>query len=569
VTEVRAVPPTEQRDPSDKGLKGGALGLVSSVVVGIASTAPAYSLAATLGLVVATVNGDGILGVKAPGIMLLAFIPMYFIAVAYAELNSREPDCGTTFTWATRAFGPTWGWLGGWGIIAADVIVMANLAQIAGRYGFLLFGADGLADSTLWTTVAGVAWIAVMTYICYRGIEVSARLQYVLLGTEVVVLIAFAGFALAKVFSGTAPEGSLTPSLSWLWPSGVTLTALVPAFLLAVFIYWGWDTAVATNEEADDPAKTPGRAAVLSTVLLLAIYTIVSVAAVAFAGTGSSGIGLANQDNAGDVFKAIGPAVFGDSGIGRAFEVLLLISVLTSASASTQTTVLPTARTALSMGVFEALPRRFAKIHPRYLTPTESTVWMGIVSIVFFVGLTLVSSNVLADSIAAVGLMIAFYYGLTGFACIWYFRHTLTSSARNFVMRGVLPLLGALILLGAFIEASIQYVAPDYGKTTLFGIGGVFVIGIGTLVLGYLLMLLWRWRAPAYFRGETLTKATPEYVLAMEQGVDSGARLPDSHEAMVIAPDLSNLPSGQHAVDVRTDEEVSPDDDQGGRHSAS
>jgi len=563
------VSPAEQRDPAGKGLKGGALGLVSSVVVGIASTAPAYSLAATLGLVVATVNGDGILGVKAPGIMLLAFIPMYFIAVAYAELNSREPDCGTTFTWATRAFGPTWGWLGGWGIIAADVIVMANLAQIAGRYGFLLFGADGLADSTLWTTVAGVAWIAVMTYICYRGIEVSARLQYVLLGTEVVVLIAFAGFALAKVFSGTAPEGSLTPSLSWLWPSGVTLTALVPAFLLAVFIYWGWDTAVATNEEADDPAKTPGRAAVLSTVLLLAIYTIVSVAAVAFAGTGSSGIGLANQDNAGDVFKAIGPAVFGDSGIGRAFEVLLLISVLTSASASTQTTVLPTARTALSMGVFEALPRRFAKIHPRYLTPTESTVWMGIVSIVFFVGLTLVSSNVLADSIAAVGLMIAFYYGLTGFACIWYFRHTLTSSARNFVMRGVLPLLGALILLGAFIEASIQYVAPDYGKTTLFGIGGVFVIGIGTLVLGYLLMLLWRWRAPAYFRGETLTKATPEYVLAMEQGVDSGARLPDSHEAMVIAPDLSNLPSGQHAVDVRTDEEVSPDDDQGGRHSAS
>jgi len=336
-----------------------------------------------------------------------------------------------------------------------------------------------------------------------------------------------------------------------------------------VFIYWGWDTAVATNEEADDPAKTPGRAAVLSTVLLLAIYTIVSVAAVAFAGTGSSGIGLANQDNAGDVFKAIGPAVFGDSGIGRAFEVLLLISVLTSASASTQTTVLPTARTALSMGVFEALPRRFAKIHPRYLTPTESTVWMGIVSIVFFVGLTLVSSNVLADSIAAVGLMIAFYYGLTGFACIWYFRHTLTGSARNFLMRGVLPLLGALILLGAFVEASIQYVAPDYGKTKLFGIGGVFVIGIGTLVLGYLLMLLWRWRAPAYFRGETLTKATPEYVLAMEQGVDSGARLPDSHEAMVIAPDLSNLPSGQHAVDVRTDEEVSPDDDPGGRHSAS
>ena len=561
MTDVQAVPPKEVSEPSGKGLKGGALGLVSSVVVGIASTAPAYSLAATLGLVVATANGDGIIGVKAPGVMLLAFIPMYFIAVAYAELNSREPDCGTTFTWATRAFGPWWGWMGGWGIIAADVIVMSNLAQIAGRYGFLLFGADELADSAFWTTVAGVLWIAVMTYICYRGIEVSARLQYALLGIEVVVLVAFAAFALAKVFAGDAPEGFITPSLSWLWPSGISLSALVPAFLLAVFIYWGWDTAVATNEECDDPAKTPGRAAILSTVLLLAIYALVSVAAVAFAGTGSSGIGLANQDNADDVFKAIGPAVFGESTIGKMFEALLLISVLTSASASTQTTILPTARTSLSMGVFDALPRRFAKIHPRYLTPTESTVWMGIVSIVFYVGLTLVSSNILADSIAAVGLMIAFYYGLTGFACVWYFRRTLTTSARNFVMRGVLPLLGGLILLGAFIESSILYAAPDYGKTKMLGIGGVFVVGIGTLVLGVALMFVWRWRAPGYFRGDTLTKATQEYVLEQEGGVDSGARLPDSHEAVIIAPDLSNLPPGRHAIDVRTHEELPHDEE--------
>ena len=117
-----------------KGLKRGALGLLSSVVVGMASTAPAYSLAASLGLVVVAAGA----GLKAPAIMLLAFIPMYFIAVAYKELNEAEPDCGTTFTWATRAFGPIVGWMGGWGIIAADVIVMANLAQIAGSYSYQL-----------------------------------------------------------------------------------------------------------------------------------------------------------------------------------------------------------------------------------------------------------------------------------------------------------------------------------------------------------------------------------------------------------------------------------------------
>ncbi len=160
-------------------------------------------------------NGDGIVGVKAPAIMLLAFVPMLLIAIAYSELNKAEPDCGTTFTWAARAFGPWVGWMGGWGIIAADVIVMANLAadrRIVRRY--LLFGLDGLADSTFWSMVAGVVWIVVMTYICYRGIEVSARLQYALLGIEVVVLVASPASPSRKVYSGNATADSLTPDLS-------------------------------------------------------------------------------------------------------------------------------------------------------------------------------------------------------------------------------------------------------------------------------------------------------------------------------------------------------------------
>ena len=194
---------TEANEATEsKGLKPGALGLLSSVVVGVASTAPAYSLAASLGYVVVTANGDGIIGVKAPLIMVLAFIPMYFIAVAYAELNKAEPDCGTTFTWAARAFGTKVGWMGGWGIIVADVIVMSNLAYVAGSYSFSMFGLDSLADNTWASTIAGIVWIVVMTYICYRGIEVSARLQYALLGFEVVTLFFFTAFALVKVFTG-------------------------------------------------------------------------------------------------------------------------------------------------------------------------------------------------------------------------------------------------------------------------------------------------------------------------------------------------------------------------------
>ena len=240
--------------------------------------------------------------------------------------------------------------MGGWGIIAADVIVMANLAQIAGSYGFRLFGLDSLADSTFWTTVAGIGWIVVMTYICYRGIEVSARIQYALLGIELVVLVVFARFALVKVYAGTAPAGSLHPSLSWLWPVGPDAGRRSPtAVLLAVFIYWGWDTAVAINEETDGPGDDPGpRGGHLHGPAAGHLRDRLDRHR-GLRRRRDQGIGLGNEDNADDVFNASGAAVFGTAASARSWS-LLIISVLTSASASTQTTILPTARTALSMG---------------------------------------------------------------------------------------------------------------------------------------------------------------------------------------------------------------------------
>ncbi|GAB7071772.1 APC family permease [Mycobacterium hodleri] len=546
-----------------KGLKGGSLGLLSSVVVGMASTAPAYSLAAVLGLIVA--SGAG---VKAASIVLLAFVPIYLIAVAYQELNKAEPDCGTTFTWASRAFGPLIGWMGGWGIIAADVIVMANLAQIAGAYSFTFVGdlgwtaAADLANSTLWSTVAGVIWIAVMTYICYRGIEVSARLQYFLLGFEVIVLVLISIYALVKVYTSHALPESIHPSLSWFWPGGLDFgTVIAPAILIAIFIYWGWDTAVACNEESDDPGTTPGKAAVLSTFLLLATYAIVTVATVAFAGVGETDAGLGNPDNSADVFAAIGPALFGNSVIGHIGLLALSATILTSASASTQTTILPTARTTLSMGVYKALPTSFAKIHRKYLTPTVSTVVMGVVSIFFYVLFTLISSSLLLALIGSVGLMIAFYYGMTGYACVWYYRKTLTTSARDFMMRGVVPLLGAIMLTVVFAYGLISYAKPDYlvdddgNDVTILGFGAVAVVGIGALVLGVILMFVWWAMSPSFFKGETLPRRSD---LLLEPAVGSVAHfgLPDSGDMpTVISQDLSNLPRGERAVDPSTGEE--------------
>ncbi|SEB05446.1 APC family permease [Leifsonia sp. 21MFCrub1.1] len=551
----------------DKGLKGGALGLLSSVVVGVASTAPAYSLAASLGFIV--VGGTLAAGVKAPGIVLLAFVPMYLIAVAYQELNKAEPDCGTTFTWATRAFGPITGWMGGWGIIVADVIVMANLAQIAGQYsytfigGFGLPGVAALANNDLAVTIAGLVWIAVMTWICYRGIEVSARVQYVLLGFEVVILIFFAAFALVKVYSGNAEPYSLIPQWSWFNPFTLDFgQTIAPALLTAIFIYWGWDTAVSVNEETRDPGKTPGRAAIISTLLLLGTYAIVTVAAVAFAGVGTKGIGLSNPDNSSDVFSAIGPTLFGGGPVGTILMTLLGFSILTSASASTQTTILPTARTALSMAVYKAIPERFARIHPRFLTPTWSTIGMGLVSALFYLIFTAISVSLLNALIGSIGLMIAFYYGLTGFACVWFYRRTIFTSFRHAIMRGLFPLAGGLMLLAVFVYGVYNFSQPDWltdanGKNvTIFGIGAEAVVGVGGLLVGVVLLIVWRLIRPDFFRGRTLPRRSDDLVLSPE-GTEAVFGLPDSRmPATVIAPDFSNLPPGERPVNAETLEPV-------------
>jgi amino acid transporter len=503
-----------QEQVVDKGLKSGALGLVSTTIIATASVAPAYSIAATLVFVV------GAVALQSPAVAVLAFVPMLLTSIGYSELNKADPDCGTTFTWATRAFNPRTGWAGGWAIVAADVLVMASLAQVAGQYGFLLFNAKGIGENpaSSWVLLVGVLWIVAMTYICYRGIEVSANFQKILLTIELVMLAVLSITALVKVGTGHAPPGHLTPSLSWLNPFHIaSFSAFTSGIILMVFIYWGWDTAVAVNEETKDRNKTPGRAAILSTFILLVTYALVIFSMQSYAGIGTKGNGLGNLNNAGDVLSIQGSSIF-----GTVLSHLLILMVLSSAAASTQTTILPTARTTLSMAAYKAIPSVFAKIHPRYLTPTVSTLAMGAISIVVYAAMNYSANplGVIGDAVIAIGLYIAFYYGLTGFACAWYYRRNLTSSARNLWMQGILPVTGGLILffLGGW-SVWLDYdvaTANDYTMWTVPGlhwqIGGAFVIAIGAALVGLVCYLYCRFTNPAFFKRKTLTRATPTLV---------------------------------------------------------
>ncbi len=486
-----------------KGLRRGALGLWGNVVIGLGSTAPAYSLAATLGFVVAAVGDRG------PAMFLLAFVPMVLTAIAYRELSRAVPDCGTTFTWASRAFGPWVGWIGGWGLAVSAVIVLANVAEVAGVYALAFLGLGPLAELPAVRISLGVAVIVVSTWVSYRGIVLSQRVQNVLVALQFVVLVLFSAVALYLVASGGAGAGAVAPRLEWFSPLGLGASDVAEAVILCIFIYWGWDACLAVAEETRDADSTPGRAGLLSTVILLVTYLLVAVAVQSFAGFGTTGTGLNNPANTDDVLSVLGEPV-----LGPVMAAVLLLTVAVSAAASTQTTILPTARGALAMAVYGAVPRRFAEVHPRYRTPAFATAVMGAASVLFYLVLSLVSANALQDSILSLGLAVAFYYGITAFACVWTFRATLTTSARNLLMRGVLPLLGGAAMTWAFVQSASDMIAVDYGSTTFGPLGGVFVIGVGMLVLGIPLMLACL-ASPGlrpFFRGRTLNATTPVLV---------------------------------------------------------
>jgi amino acid transporter len=473
-------------------LRPDAVGFLDTLVIGLAATSPAYSLAAVLGPIVALV------GVHAPGVLLASFLPMLLIAGAFAALNRVDPDCGTTFSWVTRALGPWAGWLGGWAIAMTGVLVLGSLAEVGVRFSLLAAGLDGWADSQPVVMALSVLLVVVMAAICVRGTELSARLQNGLIVAQTVALLVFAVVALVRGLGGESPLGGLTPEWGWLDPFGSGGAALTGGLLLGVFAYWGWESAVNLTEETRDPLRAPGRAGVWSTVVLLVTYLGVATAVLAFAGTDWL---AGNADEEEAVFALLSTDVLGG------WDWVVLLAVATSAIASTQTTIIPASRTGLSMARRVALPRRFASISPAHRTPDVSTWWVAAIGVAWYVGVGLISENALFDSITGLSLLIALYYALTGLACAVYFRRQLLSSVRNLLLLGVGPLTGAAMLAWLLVLSVRDLADADnsYTGQAWLGVGPPLVIGVGVMATGVVLMLWWRRRDAAFWRERPTT----------------------------------------------------------------
>jgi amino acid transporter len=277
---------------------------------------------------------------------------------------------------------------------------------------------------------------------------------------------------------------------------------------LSIFVYWGWDVCLTVNEETANGKKTAGLAGTLTAFAVLGIYLVVTIATMMFAGVGDSGVGLNNEENHANIFTALASPVMGP------LAILMSLAVLSSSAASLQSTMTAPSRSLLAMAHYGALPKPFAHMSEKFSTPGFATIAAGVLSAGFYAIMHVISENVLNDTILALGLMICFYYGLTAIACAWYFRNSIFSSLRNFVFRGLCPVLGGIGLFVVFFQTAVDSWAPEFGSgSEIFGVGLVFILGVGILALGVVCMLVMARLRPGFFKGETIRKDTPALVV--------------------------------------------------------
>ena len=412
---------------------------------------------------------------QAPAALLASFVPMFFIATAFYYMNRADPDAGTTFSWVTRALGPWAGLdrrLGGLHDRASSSI--GSLADVGARYTYVLFGWDGAAG----LEGRGHGARRRLHRRPDRGLHhrhgALGAVQNVMILAQVGALLLFASSRSGRCTAGDATDGLDRAGrlLVLAVRDRRAADALVSSLLIGVFIYWGWESAVNLTEETEDSRSTPGLAAVISTVILLVTYVAVATAVVAFAGLEL----LAEFDDDDALFGTLATDV-----LGSPWDKLVILAIVTSAVASTQTTIIPASRTSFSMARSDALPRGLAAIHPRFRTPHVATIVVAALAVAWYVPANFISENFLFDTLSALALMIAFYYALSGLACVVYYRRELRKSVDELRLHRRRAAARRALLAYLFFESVKLFADPEesYTGQEILGVGVPLVIGVG------------------------------------------------------------------------------------------
>ena len=441
----------------EKGLAGGSLGTFESAIMGIAGTAPAFSVAVTTATIVASV------GVLSVGSIFYCGLTMFGIMLAFVHLSKINPNAGAAYAWVGHVFGKTWGFFTGWGLLVASIFFMVS-ATIPAATSTLLLIAPDLVESTGWVAFTAALWLTLVTIVVTKGIKHASYAQLILTAIETAVVFAL----IIGAFMQYGGRPAHAPSFTWFSPFSFTPQVFATGALTAIFFYWGWDVTMNLSEEARE--GTPQKGAFWAMVNLILFFIIMMI--VVLIVLTDDEIAKANTN----VLYAIAGKLF-----PKPWSYLAVLSTILSTIGTIETQILQFSRSMFAMARDDMLHPRYARIHPEWQTPWVATF------VIWFLGVLLLFSSsympsvkeILQSSILAIGFQICFYMSLTGFACAWHYRDKLKDGAFSAVSYVLWPLLAALFMM--FIAL---YSIPTFDPiVNVMGIGGI-LIGLVPLLLG-------------------------------------------------------------------------------------
>lgn len=445
------------------------LGVFESAVMGVAGTAPAFSVAVTTAAIVASV------GVLSVGSILYCGLIMFGIMLAFFHLAKITPHAGAAYAWVGHVFGRTWGFFTGWGLLVASIFFMVS-ATIPAATSTLLLLFPEQVENTLWVTSTAALWLTLVTLVVTKGIKHASYTQLLLTGIETVVVIVL----IVAAFLAYGHQPAHTPSLIWFSPFSFTPQLFATGALTAIFFYWGWDVTMNLSEESkaghSGAGATAGRGAFWA-MLNLILFFIIMMVVVLIVLTDEE-IAQANTN----VLYAIADKLF-----PAPWNYLAVLSTILSTIGTIETQILQFSRSMFAMARDDMLHPRYARIHPEWQTPWVATF------VIWFLGVVLLFSSsampsvkaILESSILAIGFQICFYMSLAGFACAWHYRWQLRSGPYAAISYVLWPLAGALFMV--FIAL---YSIPTFDTITI-------VMGLGGLLVGFIPLLLGGWRRRA------------------------------------------------------------------------
>ncbi|MEU2618009.1 APC family permease [Streptomyces sp. NPDC007157] len=450
-----------------RGLQANALGTFDTVVMAVAGSAPAYSLAATTAVLV------GAVGLASPAALLWCAIPMLGIALAFSYLGRIDVNAGASYSWVGRTLHPFLGFVSGWALVVSATIFMVAGSLPAGSMTLSLFD-SGLADNVALSTVVGAAWFLVMLAVVLGGARLTVRAQLLMSGIELAILLLFAVLALFHTGNARAFHWS------WLGFSHFDgVSGFASGALIAAFYYWGWDVTSNLSEETRNSRRTTGLAGLIGVGVVFALFEVFTIAV---------NIILSSDQIAANDANVL--AVLGDEVAPGWGGKLLIVAVMLSTIATLETTLIQVTRSLFAMGRDRTMPAALGKVHRTWNTPYVAIAVVGAVALVMFIASNALGSvgEILSDAISAIGLQIAVYYGLAGLAVVVAYRKMLFKSAGNFLLGGLWPLLGAVFMFWIFVESLSELSSA------------AITIGVGGLAVG-LIPMLWYWKQGSdYYR---------------------------------------------------------------------